>query len=125
MRRGLSLTELIVSMVVIAIGLLSLATLLSISRKSLIRNEIRARGVEYLQVELEHFEEMGYGNIVSAFHDGVQYDASDGLPAGYHRWFWIFHDDPIPGMARMRVMVTWEEEQKTWTVKTETFITRK
>jgi prepilin-type N-terminal cleavage/methylation domain-containing protein len=125
MKRGLSLTELVVSMVVIAVGLLTLATLLSVSRRSLIRNDIRSRGVEYLQEELELFEEMGYQNIVASFHDSVLYDASEGLPSGYHREFWIFHDDPMPGMARIRVIVTWEEEQKTWSVKTETYITRK
>jgi prepilin-type N-terminal cleavage/methylation domain-containing protein len=125
MKRGFSLTELIVSMVVIALGLLTLATLLSISRKSLIRNDVRARGVEYLQDELELFEEMGYEEIVSSFHDGVQYDASEGLPGGYSRLFWIFYDDPIPGMARVRISVSWEEEQRTWLVKTETYITRK
>jgi prepilin-type N-terminal cleavage/methylation domain-containing protein len=125
MKKGLSLMELIVSMVVIAVGLLTLATLLSMSRKSLIGNDIRARGVEYLQAELELFEEMGYNNIVASFHDSVEYDASDGLPSGYHRRFWIFHSDPMPGIARIRVVVTWEEEQKSWSVKTETFITRK
>jgi prepilin-type N-terminal cleavage/methylation domain-containing protein len=125
MKRGFSLTELIVSMVVIALGLLTLATLLSITRKSLIRNDVRARGVEYLQEELELFEEMEYEHVVASFHDGVQYEAGEGLPGGYARRFWIFHNDPIPGMARVRVVVTWEEEQKEWAVKTETFITRK
>ncbi len=112
-------------MVVIAVGLLSLATLMSIQRKSLIQNDVRARGVEYLQEELELFEEMGYRILVGSFHDGVQYDASEGLPAGYHRQFWIFHNDPITGMARVRIVVTWEEQQKTWSVKIETYITRK
>lgn len=125
MKKGISLTELIVSMVVIALGLLTLATLLSISRKSLIRNDVRARGVEFLQEELELFEEMGYRNVRTSFHDGVGYDASEGLPAGYRREFWIFQDDPMEGMARIRIIVTWEEEQRSWAVKTETFITRK
>lgn len=125
MKKGLSLTELIVSMVVIAVGLLTLATLLSVSRKSLIGNDIRTRGIEYLQAELELFEEMGYENIVASFHDGVEYDAIEGLPSGYHRRFCIFHNDPIRGIVRVRVVVTWEEEQKTWSVKTETYITRK
>ncbi len=123
--KGYSLTELLVSMVIIAVGLLTLATLMSVSRKSLISNDVRARGVEYLQQELELFEGLGYVEVVKSFHDGVEYDASSGLPGKYSRLFWVFHDDPIPGMVRIRVVVSWEEAQKTWSVELETFLTRK
>lgn len=124
MKNGFSLTEFLVSMVVVAIGLLSLGTLMSISRKSLVSNDVRSRGIEYLKEELELFDELGYETVIQSFHDDVQYDASDGLLDEYSRWFFIYHNDPIPGIARIQVYVSWKENERTWTVKIETYLTR-
>jgi prepilin-type N-terminal cleavage/methylation domain-containing protein len=124
MKKGFSLTEFLVSMVVVAIGLLSLGTLMSISRRSLISNDVRSRGVEYLKEEMELFEELGYETVIQSFHDKIQYDASDGLPDEYTRWFFVYHDDPIPGIVRIQVYVSWRENERTWTVKVETYLTR-
>lgn len=122
---GFTLTEFLVSMVVVAIGMLCLASFMSISRRSVIVNDMRSRGVEYLQEEIELFERLGYRTVVNSFHDGVQYDASDGLPSEYSRWFLVYHDDPMAGMARLQVLVSWTEQKRSWTVKMETYLTRK
>ena len=124
-KAGFTLTEFLISIVVVAIGFLSLATLMSISRKSIISNDVRVRGVKYLQEEIELFEELGYETVVNSFHNGVQYDASEGLPVEYSRWFFVYHGNPMPGMARVQVSVSWKEKQRTWTVKIETYLTRK
>jgi len=125
MKKGFSLTEFLVSMVVVAVGFLALASLVSISRRSILASDVRSRGVEYLQEEMELFEGLGYEAVINSFHDGVQYNASEGLPQGYSKWFVVSHDDPIEGMVRVKVTVSWTEQQGTWTVRMETYLTRK
>jgi len=122
---GFSLTEFLVSVVIIAIGLLSVVALTNFSQKSIISNDVKSRSVDYLKEEMIVFERGGYQEAVESFQDGVQYDASEGLPEGFLRWFWVFHDDPLPGMARIRIEVSWKQKDLSWNMKTETYITKK
>ncbi len=125
MRKGFSLMELIVSMVVIAIGLLSIASLMTVSRRSVIQNDKRSRGVGYLQEQMELLVGMGYSEVVDTYVSGDSIAANAGIPSNFTRWFLVFHDDPIGGMARARVFVSWTEKQRTWIINMETYLTRK
>ena len=125
MRKGFTLMELIVSMVVIAIGLLSIASLMTVSRRSVIKNDMRSRGVEYLQEQMELLEGMGYSEVVDTYVSGDSIAANAGLPGNFQRCFFVFHDDPMLGMARVRVFVSWKEQGRPWTINMETYLTRK
>ncbi len=124
-RTGFSLTEFLVSVIIITIGLLTVISLTHFSQKSIISKDIKSKGVDYLKEEMFIFERDGYRNAVESFQDGVQYDASEGLPEDFSRWFWVFHDDPIPGMARIRIQVHWKHKDLSWNMKIETYITKK
>ncbi len=125
LKTGFSLTEFLVSVVIIAIGLLTVVALANFSQKSIISNDVKSRSVDYLEEEMIVFERGGYQEAVESFQDGVQYDASEGLPEGFSRWFWVFHDDPVSGMARIRTEVSWKQKDQSWNIKAETYITKK
>lgn len=124
MKRGFTLTEFLVSMVIVAIGFLALASLMNLSRGSSIGKDVRSKGVEYLQKEIELFESMSYKTIVESFHDGTKYDASENLPSQYTRWFLVSHDDPMKGIARVRISVSWADRNETWAMEIEMYVTR-
>jgi prepilin-type N-terminal cleavage/methylation domain-containing protein len=124
MKKGFTLTEFLVSMVVVAIGFLALASLMNLSRGSSIGKDVRSKGIEYLQEEIELFETMSYRTIVESFNNDTEYDDSENLPSHYTRRFRVSHDDPMKGIVRVRISVSWEEGNETWTMGIETYITR-
>ena len=121
--KGFTLAEFLVSMIVIAIAFLAFAVFLSVSKSTVINREFRTKGIEYLEEEIELLEGLGYKTLVKSFFDGVQYGANTGLPSGYSRWFTVCHNSPIAGMARLKVEISWKENDKTKVLKLETYIT--
>jgi type IV pilus assembly protein PilV len=100
---GYSLIEIMVALVIFAIGVLGLAGLIPMATKSLNRGADATRAGTIAQAKMEELENAS-GDL--ALPAGTSTDTPAG---GYTRTWTITPDAPVRGMTTIEVAVTWTE----------------
>lgn len=95
--RGFSIVELLVAITIIAIGVLAVAGLMPLARRSTIQSGDVTRAIEYAQQKMEELKNLEYDEVTSG---------SDST--GIFRRSWIVDEDiPMEDMKRITTKVTW------------------
>ncbi len=95
--RGFSIVELLVAITIIAIGVLAVAGLMPLARRSTIQSGDVTRAIEYAQQKMEELKNLEYEEVISG---------SDST--GIFRRSWIVDEDiPMEDMKRITTKVTW------------------
>ncbi len=115
-RRGFSLIEMLIGMVLLAIGLGAMAAL-SISVSNLMsRNQNYSAACNLAEQKLEELRNDDYGAIADG-DDGGQIDSAGGDEgdAIYTRTWVVEEDEPAANMKTVTVTVTWSQWGETRT----------
>lgn len=95
--RGFSIVELLVALTIIAIGVLAVAGLMPLARRSTIQSGDITRAIEYAQQKMEELKNMEYEDVTSG---------SDSM--GIFRRSWTVDADiPMEDMKRITTKVSW------------------
>lgn len=93
--RGMTMVELLMAIVVLTIGLLSIAGVVPLAMRTINKNRVATKAVEYSQQEMETLKRLGFDNLllVSAAHFN---------PSGDTRYeSWITVSTPTGSMTTM------------------------
>ncbi len=96
-RDGFTLTEIVVVLVILAIGILPLAMVQSRARHDVTRSDIYTQAITLAQSQLEQMKGRGFGNA-----------APDSGQVGQIQW-WANVTTVAFGLERLDVMVTWPD----------------
>lgn len=96
--RGMTMVELLVAVIVLTIGILAMAGVVPMAMRTITKNRIVTKAVEYSQQEMETLKRLGYDNLatVSTAHFN---------PSGDTRYeTWITVTDAIGGVSNIRMV---------------------
>lgn len=108
---GFSMIELLVAITIIAIGILAVAGLMPLGRRTTLESGDVTRAVEYAQQKMEELKHDPYQSLIAG---------SDSVGKFVRSWE-VDDDFPMDGMKRVTMKVAWEAGMKD-TVKLRTYI---
>lgn len=113
--RGFSLVELMIAMVVLGIGLLSLAGLFPLAMERVAAGDLDSRATFHAEAKLEELKNVPW----------LQLSGQSGTdsPDGRYQRAWSVDDDvPAVGMKRLGVVVSWSDNHSPRQVTLATFV---
>ncbi len=117
--RGMTMVELMVAIVVIAIGILALATLFPLGRGRVTRSGNDAKAYAYAEDGLEKAKNWTYDNLAS---QALPISGADSLQ--YTRTLAVSRDNPEPGLTTAAVSVTYPDPKGPRTVTLFTYFSK-
>ncbi len=95
--KGFSIVELLVALTIIAIGVLAVAGLMPLARRSTLQSGDMTRAIEYAQQKMEELKNLEYDEVTAG---------SDSM--GIFRRSWTVDEDtPMQDMKKVTTSVTW------------------
>ena len=96
--RGMTMVELLMALVVLTVGLLSIAGVVPMAMRQITKNRVVTKAVEYSQQEMETLKRMGFDNLTLVNNNHFN-------PSGDARYeSWITVTDSIGGMATIKMV---------------------
>jgi type IV pilus assembly protein PilV len=80
--KGFSMMELLVAMVVIALGLLAISGLFPLGSRARMKGEEITKAIQHAQQKMEQLTEKGYDSLSTGLHDSTQVE-------GYKVEWWV------------------------------------
>jgi Tfp pilus assembly protein PilV len=107
-RRGFSIVEVMIGMLVLMIALAAAAAL-SINNANLVaRNQFRAQAASLAEWKIEQFRNTTFANITNGTDANTL--ASDGSSPGMFTRSWqVFPNTPVTGMKRVQITIQWTQ----------------
>lgn len=111
-QRGVSLVELMVAIVVLAVGVLAVFQLFPVGMRSQNDDRMFSRGTHFAQQELERLSGKAYGDIDLML--GTHPSGSpESLTGGFQRSYVVeMLDEPMENVKKIDVTVTWSGGKK-------------
>jgi type IV pilus assembly protein PilV len=104
---GFTLVEVIVALMVIAIGILGLATVFPLATEDVGKSGLRTKATELCQEKLEDLHALAY-DAPDLDAGAVHADSLNPIDDVYQRTWEVFEDQPINGCKLIEVSVEWE-----------------
>ncbi|MBI5805613.1 prepilin-type N-terminal cleavage/methylation domain-containing protein [candidate division TA06 bacterium] len=96
--KGMTMVELLMAMVVLTVGLLSIAGVVPMAMRQITKNRVVTKALEYSQQEMETLKRLGFDNLALVSTDHFN-------PGGDTRYeTWITVTNTIGGMATIRMV---------------------
>ncbi len=117
-RRGFTLIEIMVGLVLLTIGALSLAAMSATVANANRDSTNRTRADQLLHEKVEELQSMNYGDIESGDDD---FDVGD---IAFTVTWTVENDTPVNDVKRVTLVANWTEEGRTLTMRTATLIAK-
>jgi|GEM_PF-3383653 type II secretory pathway pseudopilin PulG len=96
--KGMTMVELLVAVLVLTIGVIAIAGVVPMAMRSITKNRVITRAVEYTQQEMETLKRLGFDNL-----DTVSTDLFN--PSGDSRYVtWVNVADSIGGVGNIKMV---------------------
>lgn len=112
---GFSLIELMISITILGVGILSLAGLYPLATQKVTRGDKESRATFLGQAKVEELKRFPWDNLVASA-------GADTVEAVFVRNWAITEDDPVVGMKRVNVAVGWSDSRGPRTVVLSSFL---
>jgi Tfp pilus assembly protein PilV len=97
--KGMTMVELLVAVLVLTIGVIAIAGVVPMAMRSITKNRVITRAVEYTQQEMETLKRLGFANL-----DTVSTDLFN--PSGDSRYVtWVNVTDSIGGVGNIKMVI--------------------
>lgn len=116
--RGFSLVELLIAMVVMAIGLMGAAQMIPLAMAGVTQAGIRTKSVQLAQDRLDNLRSNDF--TAAALTAGTYTETVDPITVSWT----ITDDDPLPGTKRIELQASWPTIRGTQTSNFSTFLSR-
>ncbi|MCK4523393.1 prepilin-type N-terminal cleavage/methylation domain-containing protein [candidate division WOR-3 bacterium] len=121
MKKGFTIVELLVSITILAIGILSLGVLFPAGMRSTMLTKQNTQAIEYCQQRIEYLRTLNWNDTdLNAGTHGPDSLAMDNNDNFFILNYIITPDHPVPDMKRITVNVSWTYAAGTGGVKTRT-----
>ena len=110
-RRGFTLIEVMVAVVVLSIGLLAVVKMSMMYMNSNTYNNQSAACTIYAQEKMEELLDLSAAD--TDLNVGTHSDASNPVRSTFNRFWTVTDDDPVPDMKRVEVRVTYPRGSQT------------
>lgn len=117
-RRGFTLIEIMVGLVLLTIGALSLAAMSATVANANRDSTNRTRADQLLHEKVEELQSMNYGDIESGDDD---FDVGD---IAFTVTWTVENDTPVNDVKQVTLVANWTEEGRTLTMRTATLIAK-
>ncbi len=103
--KGLTLVELLVVCVIIAIAFIGLAGLFPVGTQNINQSKLRTIATDLAQEKMEALLDAPSGD--GDLSEGTHADPDNPVRSSFNRYWSVTHDVPIAGMMRVEVWVTY------------------
>lgn len=112
---GFSMIELMISVTILGVGILSLAGLYPLAMQKVSRGDLESRATFHGQAKLEELKQVDWNNLTAG-------TAVDTIDTVFSRNWTIVEDAPVVGMKRINVTVGWSDNRGPRTVFLSSFL---
>jgi prepilin-type N-terminal cleavage/methylation domain-containing protein len=101
---GFSLIELLISVTLLGVGILSLAGLFPLAMQRVASGDLESRATFHAQAKIEELKRVPWDEL-------VMYAGADTVETAFRRVWNVQEDEPVVGMKQVDVTVTWGDRK--------------
>lgn len=118
--RAFTLVELLVAIVLLAVGILSVVTMFPLANRNITHSRANAKATAYAQEKTEDLQNKAANDADLAA--GTHNDTGNPVEGLFTRSWTVADNNPLTGCKRVTVSVSWTEEGLSRTIQVITFL---